>query len=215
MGIRVPRVVVNGEAEGCARVLPDEYTAGMEAVEHLVGNGHRKIAFIGKSALHLDPTVSVTIGARMAGIDEGMRRAGLRFEKIVEGVSWEPELGYAGALEVFEESDVTALLVANDRVALGAYQAAQTRGLAVPEDVSIMSFDDEQLAGYLRPQVTTMRLPYMEMGAAGMGLLLERVMGEGAGIAAEGEGADSPYVPPAPALLIHMPLVERGSVSRL
>ncbi len=238
LGAQVPRVVINGEAEGCSRVLPDEYTAGMEAVEHLVRNGHRNIAFIGRSDLHLDPKVSVTIGARLSGIDAGMEQAGLRFERVIEGASWEPELGYEGALQAFENPSITALLVANDRVALGAYQAAQTRGLGVPEDISIMSFDDEQLASYLRPQVTTMRLPYLEMGEAGMNLLLDRIMGEGAGGDAgsendagaedgsapgsvqsgrsdeSGSGGENavPYAPPGPALLIHMPLVERGSV---
>lgn len=224
VGLQVPRVVINGEAEGCSRVLPDEYAAGMEAVDHLVSNGHRRIAFIGRSKLHLDPRVSVTIGERLSGIDAGMERAGLRFEKVIEGASWEPELGYEGALQVFEEDSVTALLVANDRVALGAYQAAQERGLSVPQDVSIMSFDDEQLAGYLRPQVTTMRLPYLEMGEAGMNLLLDQIDGGQGGAAAAGDGAVAgesegtkvmPYAPPEQALLIRMPLVERGSVRKI
>lgn len=215
---QVPRVIVNGEAEGCSRVLPDEYTAGLEAVSHLVSHGHRDIAFIGRSELHLDPRNSVTIGARLTGIDVGMERAGLRFVDTIEGASWEPELGYEGAMRVFESSGVTALLVANDRVAMGAYQAAQARGLSVPDDVSIMSFDDEQLASYLRPQVTTMRLPYLEMGEAGMNLLLDEIeVSEAADAAGTSDTRDTvpPYAPPAQALLIHMPLVERGSVRML
>ena len=88
----------------------------------------------------------MTIGSRMAGINEGMRRGGLEFQKIVAGANWEPEFGYAAAMEVLEDRSITALLVANDRMAMGAYQAAQALGLAIPEDISIMSFDDEQLA---------------------------------------------------------------------
>ena len=209
--VAAPIVVINGTADGCASVLPAEYAAGMEAVEYLIHAGHRHIAMLGRADETLDPAVSVTVGSRMAGINEGMRRAGLHFTQSVDGLSWEPEFGYAAAMQVLEDSTITALLVANDRVAMGAYQAAQVRGLSIPEDLSIMSFDDEQLAGYLRPQVTTMRLPYLEMGRAGMALLVKMLRSDDA---ARSAGAAEETAAPEQ-LLIPMPLIERGSVRRL
>ena len=67
---------------------------------------------------------------------------------------------------------VTALLCLNDRVAFGAYQALEEHGLRVPDDVSIASFDDDEIASYLRPALTTARLPYEEMGRKAMELVL-------------------------------------------
>lgn len=237
----VPAVIINGAADGCQNVLPDEYPAGLEAVDYLLRAGHRRIALLGRREEDLAPEISVTIGSRMAGINEGMRRGGLEFQKIVAGANWEPEFGYAAAMEVLEDRSITALLVANDRMAMGAYQAAQALGLAIPEDISIMSFDDEQLAEYLRPKVTTMRLPYLEMGKAGMDLLLQGIVPDGVGraesVAAEkaGEGLGESHVARAEGgvaraegeagvgvgaresepVLIPMPLVERGSVRHI
>lgn len=237
----VPAVIINGAADGCQGVLPDEYPAGIEAVDYLVRAGHRRIGLLGQREEELAPEMSATIGVRMAGINEGMRRAGLEFQRAVPGVEWEPEFGYAAAMEALEDRSITALLVANDRVAMGAYQAAQTLGLSIPEDISIMSFDDEQLAEYLRPKVTTMRLPYLEMGKAGMDLLLQGIVPDGVGRAesvaaekageglgeshvaraeggvarAEGEAGDGVGARESEPVLIPMPLVERGSVRHI
>lgn len=182
----VPAVIINGAADGCQNILPDEYPAGLEAADYLLRMGHRHIALLGQRDENLAPEISVTVGSRMAGINDGMRRGGLEFRRVVAGDNWEPEFGYAAAMEVLEDRSITALLVANDRMAMGAYQAAQALGMAIPDDISIMSFDDEQLAEYLRPKVTTMRLPYLEMGKAGMDLLLQGIVPEGAG---QAEGA--------------------------
>lgn len=190
----LPGLIINGRAEGLRSVLPDEYQAGRAAVAHLVAHGHRRIAFIGRSPSHLDPAVSVTIGRRLAGIDEGMAEAGLRFVDEAPGHDWEPDLGYAGASAILQRSpQVTAILAANDRIAFGVYQAAQAAGRSLPDELSVMSFDDEQLAGYLRPGVTTMQLPYLAMGRAGMELILD---GDLTG----------------PEVLVPMPLIERDSV---
>ena len=60
----------------------------------------------------------------------------------------------------------------NDRLSFGAYQAIQEHGLKVPDDISIASFDDDEIASYLRPQLTTARIPYEEMGRQAMTMLL-------------------------------------------
>lgn len=110
-------------------------------------------------------------------------------------MSWEPDLGYRGAAEILDNVEVTAIVAANDRVAFGIYQAAQERGVRIPDDLSVVSFDDEHLASYLRPQLTTMQIPYREMGRTAMELVLD--------------GA-----PPAETL-VPMPLMARGSVRDL
>lgn len=196
----VPTLVVNGVADGFGCVLPDEFAAGQESVRYLLERGHRRMALVGRAGIHLDPYVSVTIGRRIAGIDQSMADAGLSFVHEVEGSEWEPDLGYRGAQEILEAGEATAILAANDRIAFGVYQAVQERGLEIARDVSVLSFDDEQLATYLRPQVTTMRLPYQEMGHAAADLLLAAI-------------ACSEQLPEE--LLVPMPIMERGSVRDL
>ena len=196
VSVDVPVVLTNATSGGghpC--VLPDEFRAGHDAVSHLIERGHRRIAFIGRSEALLDPALSVTIGKRYAGLDAAMAEHGLEFAHQVDGRFWEPDFGYRGAREIFDTTAVTAIVAANDRVAFGAYQAAQERGVRIPEDVSVISFDDEYLASYLRPQLTTMQIPYLEMGRAAMTLVLE---------------GDAP-----PQTLVHMPIQERGSVRDL
>jgi LacI family transcriptional regulator len=192
----VPVVIANAKsAAGHPCVLPDEHQAGYDAARHLLDRGHRRIAFIGRSEALVDPALSVTIGSRYAGLDAAMAEAGIEFVHQVDGRYWEPDLGYAGAREVLERTDATAVVAANDRVAFGVYQAAQERGLRIPDDLSVVSFDDEYLASYLRPQLTTMQIPYLEMGRMAMELVLD------------GD--------PPPETLVPMPLQDRGSVRDL
>lgn len=189
-------LLVNGTSAGLPSILPAEHDAGQAAVRRLLEAGHRRIAFIGRSPRVYDPYLSATIPQRYAGIDAALAAAGLRFADEVEGHEWEPELGYRGTRRLLERAaSFTAILAANDRVAFGAYQALQESGLRVPDDVAVMSFDDEQLATYLHPTLTTMRLPYREMGSLGVRMLLE---------------GEEPV--PDAATLVPMPLVERESV---
>ncbi|WP_165819778.1 LacI family DNA-binding transcriptional regulator [Ancrocorticia populi] len=201
LDIRVPIVLINGTAPGMPAVLPDEYQAGRDAANYLIQHGHKKIAMIGRSSDHQDPTFSATIPERMRGIDDVLEGAGLSLTQEVYGSGWEPEFGYEGTLRILDSSEITGLIAANDRVAFGALQAAQVRGLSVPDDLSIMSFDDELLATYVHPQLTTMRLPYQEMGEIGMQLLADAITNR---TALEPE-----------TVLVPMPLVERESVRQI
>jgi LacI family transcriptional regulator len=192
----VPIVAANATTvAGHPCVLPDEYRAGHEAVRHLVERGHRRIAFIGRSESLRNPDLSATVGARYAGLDDAMAEAGLTFAHQVAGVIWEPDLGYKGLGEILDTASVTAVVTANDRVAFGVYQAAAERGMRIPDDLSVISFDDEYLAAYLRPQLTTMQIPYLEIGRLAMDLVLD------------GD--------PVAQTLVPMPLQDRGSVRDL
>lgn len=196
LSIDIPIVAANATTTaGHPAVLPDEYRAGQEAVRHLVERGHCRIAFIGRSESLNNPELSATVGSRYAGIDDAMAEAGLTFAHQVAGRVWEPDLGYRGMREIIDAADVTAIVTANDRVAFGVYQAAAECGLSIPHDLSLISFDDEYLASYLRPQLTTMQIPYLEIGRIAMDLVLD------------GD--------PSAVTLVPMPLQDRGSVRDL
>lgn len=201
-----PAVVVNGKAQGIASILPDEYRAGRAAVEYLVAAGHQKIVLIGRPPAGSSEHSTMNIPRRMAGIDDAMRAAGLEFSAEFEEVVWEGEAGYRGALAVLEQApDISAVIAANDRIAFGIYRAFQERDISVPEDISVISFDDEELASYMHPGLTTLRLPYAQMGQAATQILMQEDPANLiSGVRSEGNE-----------VLIPMPLIERDSVKTL
>lgn len=176
-------------------VLPDERAGGEQAVRLLVENGHRDgIVLLGQNdEVERDVFRSATVSRRVAGIRQGMADAGLEFVVEESIWLWEPDEGYHATRSLLQRrSDVKALLCMNDRLAFGAYQALTEAGLSVPRDVSVVSFDNDELAAYLRPGLTTVGLPHEAMGRRAVELLLA--------------GDDHGEV------LVPMPLVTRASV---
>lgn len=202
----VPTVVVNGASRGLHAVLPGEYEAGRNAAQHLLDHGHTRIGLIGRHWEQSDPYWSITVPRRFAGIDDVMAHANLTFDIEYEVSDWEPEMGYEGALEMLEASDITAIITGNDRLAFGVYNAANELGLSIPEDLSVVSFDNEDLAGYMRPGITTVNLPHEKMGTVGTRLLLDLMQGKVKRPSCGG---------PACEVSVPMQLVERESVARV
>lgn len=174
---RVRAVMANSTSPAAhSAVLPAERDAGFHVARLLLDAGHGDgIAIIGHAPKAIaDCRVSATIGSRFAGIHLALGEAGVRPVAVAEFEVWEPWHGYDATRAVLESGvPVTGLICLNDRVAFGAYQALQERGLRVPGDVSLASFDDDEIASYLRPGLTTARLPYEEMGRLAMTQLMD------------------------------------------
>jgi Transcriptional regulators len=177
----VPLVVVNGRTpDSLPCVLPDEYAAGRAVAEILVEAGHRQIGIIGDLPdIVGNPRRTATIGIRFKGISDVLDAAGIVPIRVTVP-EWHPTIGFEYARGLLDEHpEITALLAGNDNVAFGIYQALAELNLRVPDDVSVISFDDEELAGYLRPGLTTARLPYEEMARIGVEQILgKREFGE-------------------------------------
>ncbi|MFT3887646.1 MAG: substrate-binding domain-containing protein [Arachnia sp.] len=119
-----------------------------------------------------DPRMSVTIDQRFAGIDDALRAAGISPARVVLP-RWNPSIGYDEGLRLLREHpDLTGMIASNDGVAMGIYQAARDLGRRIPEDLSVVSFDNEEQAEYLRPGLTTAHLPYTEMAEIAMEMVL-------------------------------------------
>ena len=179
-------------------VMPDELVGGRSAVKLLIDNGHREgIALIGHSdAAERGVFRSTAIARRVEGIRTAMAEHGLVFVAEESSWLWEPEEGYDATNRLLmHHRDVRALVCMNDRLAFGAYQALSDAGRSVPNDVSVVSFDNDELASYLRPGLTTIALPHEAMGSAAVELLLSKA--------------------PAGETLIAMPVVERASILRV
>ena len=170
----VPVVVVNGmSSTDHPNILPDEHAAGVQVAQHLIERGHRSIGVIGPlPRIAGDLRLSATIGERFAGLDQVLNASSADVVRIdVDG--WRPDVGYDQTHLLLEaHPEITAIIAGNDNVAFGAYQAMSERGLRVGADVSVISFDDEELAEFQRPGLTTARLPYEEMARRGVEMLL-------------------------------------------
>ncbi|MBE6474794.1 MAG: LacI family DNA-binding transcriptional regulator [Actinomyces succiniciruminis] len=196
----VPAVLVDAEdvSGRMPWVAPDEVSGARAAMQELLSHGHRRIAFLNNS-----DDVPATHG-RLAGYRESLDDAGIAFdESIVVARPSETPGGYEAAREVLsrDSSRPTALFCYNDRMAMGAYRAAAELGLRIPEDVSIVGFDNQEIvAEGLFPSLTTVALPHYEMGRWAMkrlvAVLNDQVQDDAPGSA-----------------LLPCPLVRRESVS--
>jgi LacI family transcriptional regulator len=149
-------------------VIPDELTAGWNAAKTLLDAGYRDgIHLLGTPAKH------VFAGReRLAGIKEALAAGGSRLAGTID-CDWWPDSAYeamSGALA--DGLRPRALICLNDRVALGAYQALRAAGVEIPQDVSVVSFDDSDMAAWLRPQLTSIALPHYQLGWQAVELLL-------------------------------------------
>ena len=148
----VPTVLVNCfDAEGSLpAVVPDEVGGGRRATQRLLDAGHTRIGFI-----TLDPAIPASVGRRQ-GYDEALAAAGVPEDpSLVVAGDATADGGYAAAGELLDRADrPTAIFCGNDRMAMGAYDAIKERGLAIPHDVAVVGFDNQELiAAYLRPRL--------------------------------------------------------------
>lgn len=158
------RSVYTNDRESCAHMT-----------EQLVTLGHTRIGFILGNPDH------AAIADRHKGFEDGMRACGLKIDKklVVQGYNSFPSGVQAARalLQLPEEKRPTAIFAANDEMAAGVLAVAHQMGLAVPEDVSVVGFDDAPLASQVWPALTTIRQPIPAMSAAAAKLLLEHLRG--------------------------------------
>jgi LacI family transcriptional regulator len=175
-GVPIPIVAVSGHRDvpGVTNIILNHARAARLALEHLTQLGHRKIAFIKGQAFSSDTEVRW----------EAVRRSAKDLELEVnepltgqlEGESSSPELGYEVTRRILAKNEsFTALLAFNDISAIGAIRALREAGQRVPEDVSVVGFDDIQSAAFQNPGLTTVRQPLREMGMIAAETLLRRI----------------------------------------
>jgi LacI family transcriptional regulator len=176
-------VVFVGCSEGWAdSVVAADRSGARIATEHLIGLGHRRIAYLTTPLVEERDNES-----RLAGYREGLRRASLREGPIV---SWDPNAPGAGPsdridalAEIFRGTEpVTGVFASNDLAAIDLIDVADTMGFDVPADLSVVGFDDAGIAGLSRISLTTVAQPQQELVRLGAEALIERIEG---GVAAE------------------------------
>jgi LacI family transcriptional regulator len=165
----VPIVLLNRPARGTvfSTVSADNTRGGELAAECLLAHGHRHM-------VHLTgPKKHTNLSDRARGFVQAVRRFGHGAEASVTHGTHTLAGGYEMAKALFGRlGKVTAVSTANDNVALGVIKAALDTGLKIPEDVSLVGFDDVEVAGLIHPALTTIRQPKYEIGSAAMDVLL-------------------------------------------
>jgi LacI family transcriptional regulator len=175
----LPTVAVagHGDVKGVTNIILDHHQAALQALNHLVELGHEKIAFMKGSKFSSDS------GERWNAICEVAANLGIRMplELILEleGDDPTPNLGYPFAKQLLQRNQpFTALFAYNDISAIGAIRAFQEAGLRIPDDISVVGFDDIQSAAYMSPPLTTVRQPLQKIGEIAAQTLLDRIEGK-------------------------------------
>lgn len=160
---------------GIAAVIPDEIEAGRTAARRLLDAEHRRIHLVGAGPTTADmPLGSVAARERHEGILETLAAAGLTPVSQRGSLDWEPEDGQRIGNELLAAGvRGDAVIALNDPLALGVVQALREGGLTVPDEVSIVSFDDDRIARHLRPPLTSIALPHYELGHLSIRLLVQ------------------------------------------
>lgn len=170
---QVPLVVVDREVPDVAvdTVLTDHYQGGRLATQHLVDLGHRRIACISAGS-ELSPSSD-----RVTGYQDVLRENGLAVDEqlIVRG-DFQYKSGFEAAQQLLALAEPpTAVFASNDLMAVGCISAATQQGLRVPEDLSVVGFDDVRLASFTNPPLTTIAQPKREIGTLAVDMLLARI----------------------------------------
>ncbi|MFM7013837.1 MAG: LacI family DNA-binding transcriptional regulator [Actinomycetota bacterium] len=149
-------------------VSVDNFAGGSSATQFLIQLGHRNICHISGPKDWFEST------ARAAGYTSTMLNANL-LPQVVEG-DWEIGTGYRIGKELdLDSRGITAVFVANDRMALGLMHAMRERGISIPERLSVIGFDDLEESAYSAPPLTTLKQDFKELGLRAMKLLLDEL----------------------------------------
>lgn len=152
----------------------DDFEAAKNATHYLINAGHRRIAHITGLMNHEDAI------ERQKGYIAAFKEAGLELspELIIEGDFTEPSGMMAVEMLMLQGHLFSAIFAANDQMAFGARLALYRRGLRVPEDVSLIGFDDQVPSAYMIPPLTTMRRPPLEIGETAGKALVDMIQGK-------------------------------------
>ncbi|MBN2406082.1 MAG: substrate-binding domain-containing protein [Elusimicrobia bacterium] len=194
----IPSVVVNGRYEGLNYVDTDNENGAIRAVEYLISLGHRRIAFINGKEF------TSNAKERYGGYVKALGNNGMELnEEYIKSGDFSQDSGYVKMKELLETKykynrNPTSVFCANDLMAIGAMKAIEEKGLKIPDDISLIGFDDIIISGYLCPPLTTIRQQLFHLGKEAVNTIINIIKEDIRGIQK---------------MEIKTRLIERGSVS--
>jgi LacI family transcriptional regulator len=173
---KIPVVLIerNRQIEGADLVLVDNVSGSFKAVEHLIKSGHKKIGFIGCKF------IDVVEEERYEGYLLALREFGLEEDKsLVKFLDWyDLSMGYSAVIEIIKSRNLpSAIFTTSDVLAMGALQALHKNNIRVPEECSVIGYDDV-FAPFASPRLTAVSQPFVEMAGAAVDMLIKRATPE-------------------------------------
>jgi LacI family transcriptional regulator len=159
--------------QGFPSILIDNLRGGMLATEYLINNGHKNIAFLGGEISHS------SIMERLQGYKLALEKADITIDDgliITNDEYLSRQNGYKSAEKLFQQrKKVTAIFASNNATAIGVMQYLKDNGYKIPEDISLIGFDDVEADLLIDPPLTTIKVPKLEMGTEAVQLLLKMI----------------------------------------
>ncbi|MBV7697935.1 LacI family DNA-binding transcriptional regulator [Streptomyces sp. TRM70350] len=175
-GLDAPMVVLENDLGGrTALITADSWAGARKATEHLLRLGHATVHHIA------GPTGWTSADVRMDSWRDTLNTAGVRVPEPLTG-DWSADSGYELGRRLARDVGVTAVFASNDQMALGLLRALHEAGRRVPDDVSVVGYDDIPEAAHLLPPLTTVRTDFAEIGSRALRLLLDRIDGVEPGV---------------------------------
>jgi len=169
----IPIVSADGGDLDITTITSDDVQGGKLATEYLIGLGHRKINHIA------GPFYTISAQDRQHGFDMAMKENGLKDYKVYEASNFGFEDGYDQALEIMKDKDLpTAIFISGDWMALGAIKAFRENGINVPEDISVIGYDNMAFLEYSYPALTTISQNKRQIGITAARHLIEKINGK-------------------------------------
>lgn len=187
----VPFAAMHSAVDGERALVLDQVAGGRTAARHLLELGHTQLAHLG------GPPYWLEASSRREGFVAELARSGL-VPVVTDVGDWTAESGYVAGHRMLAAGGFTAVFCANDQMALGLLHAARDAGVTVPDQLSVVGFDDIPEAAHYHPALTTVRQDFAQLGARAVATVL-----------AEFEGAEPPVWDPP-----ETPLIIRGSTAR-
>ena len=171
----IPNIVyagLNPPGKCFDEVVCDAYKAVKCAVEHLIALGNKKIAYVG-----IIKDKNIVNEYRFEAFEATLQSNGLSPDSaIIRNVPLTTEQGYAAMIDILDSGNVpTAVFCGNDVTAIGVVRAIEKKGLKIPEEISIISIDDIDMASYIKPSLSTIHVPKAELGQYAVKMLVDKI----------------------------------------
>jgi len=175
--IEIPVILMNRELPGLDKdvIIVDDFIGGYDAAKYLVDNGHKRIAFVTGKAPPFHVVHQRILGSRKAFDENGLK---IDYDLVfLSDFSFQG--GYNSMMEILKiKSKPTAVFFHNDVMAIGAISAANDKGIKIPDDISILGYDDIEVSSFTIPRLTSVAPPKMKLGEKIVKLLLNRINDE-------------------------------------
>lgn len=174
----IPNIVyagLNFSGGSFDQVICDAYKSACLAVKYLIDLGHKRISYLG--SIPQSERINVVNEHRFNAYISTLKKNNIEIDKsLIRNIILSSREGYGGMKSILQKNNIpTAVFCANDITAVGAMRAIREFGLKIPDDISIIGIDDIEIAAYLKPALTTIHVPKMELGRIAVKILIDKM----------------------------------------